>query len=158
MPPVVEAMREADVGAIARLRFDAFFRGSTRTLEEDAAGLRALLDSDSAEAAFVARIDGMAVGSVLLVRRELEPAHDLTPWLAGLVVAEPHRGGGIGSALVGAVERRAAAAGFGALYLYTWESRDFYSRLGWEQVETFRQDGEPMMLMSRSDLHNLPTT
>lgn len=120
--------------------------------------MRALLDSDSAEAAFVARIDGMAVGSVLLVRRELEPAHDLTPWLAGLVVAEPHRGGGIGSALVGAVERRAAAAGFGALYLYTWESRGFYSRLGWEQVETFRQDGEPMMLMSRSDLHNLPTT
>jgi GNAT superfamily N-acetyltransferase len=158
MQSVIEAMREADVDAIARLRFDAFFRGSTRTLEEDAAGLRALIDGDSAEPAFVARIDGAAVGSALLVRRELEPAHDLTPWLAGLVVAEPHRGKGIGSALVAAVERRAAAAGFGALYLYTWEARGFYIGLGWKPVETFKQDGETMMLMSRGDLHSLPAT
>ncbi|HEY6630598.1 MAG TPA: GNAT family N-acetyltransferase [Rhizobiaceae bacterium] len=158
MQPAIGFMREAEVDAVARLRFDAFFRGSARTLEEDAAGLRALIGSDGAEAAFVARVDGTAVGSALLVRRELEPAHDLTPWLAGLVVAEPQRGKGIGEALVRAVERRAAAAGFAALYLYTWEAQGFYGRLGWHPVETFRQEGEPMMLMSRGDLHSLPAT
>jgi GNAT superfamily N-acetyltransferase len=87
----------------------------------------------------------------------LEPAHDLTPWLAGLVVAEEHLGKGIGSALVNAVERRAAAAGIATLYLYTWQARAFYPALGWKAVETFEQDGETMMLMSRG-LHNLPAT
>lgn len=155
---LIEAMREGDIGTIARLRFDAFFQASARTLEEDADGLLKLVASDGLEAALVARVDGMPVGSALLVHRELEPAHDLTPWLAGLVVAEEHRGRGIGSALVGAVEERAAAAGVGTLYLYTWQARGFYAALGWKAVETFEQDGETMMLMSRSDFHSLPAT
>ena len=156
--PVIETMCEGDIETVARLRFDAFFQDSARTLEEDAAGLRRLMAGDGdLEAAFVARIGGAPVGSVLLVHRELEPAHDLTPWLAGLVVAEGHRRKGIGSALVNAVERRAAAAGIATLYLYTWQARAFYPALGWKAVETFEQDGEAMMLMSRG-LHNLPAT
>jgi predicted N-acetyltransferase YhbS len=154
---MIEAMREDDVETIARLRFDAFFQRSARTLEDDAAGLRGLMTSGGLETAFVARIGGTPVGSVLLVHRELEPAHDLTPWLAGLVVAEEHRRKAIGSALVKAVERRAAAAGIATLHLYTWQARAFYAALGWSLVETFEQDGETMMLMSR-DLHNLPAT
>jgi predicted N-acetyltransferase YhbS len=158
MPPVIEAMRKDDVGAIARLRLAAFFQGSARTLEDDTGGLLELLAGDGLETAFVARIDGMPVGSVLLVCHELEPAHDLTPWLAGLVVAEEHRRKGIGAALVRAVEERAAAAGIGTLYLYTWQARGFYAALGWKAVETFEQNGRTMMLMSRDGLHILPAT
>ena len=154
---MIEAMREDDIETIARLRFDAFFQGSARTLHDDATGLRGLVTSGGLETAFVARIGGEPVGSVLLVQSELEPVHDLTPWLAGLVVAQEHRRKGIGSALVRAVERRAVAAGVAALYLYTWQARAFYAALGWKAVETFEQDGEAMMLMSRG-LHNLPAT
>lgn len=154
---LIEAMRHSDVEAIARLRFDAFFHGSSRTLEEDIVGLRDLVASGGPETALVARIDGVPVGSVLLVQHELESAHDLTPWLAGLVIAEGYRRQGIGTALVRALERCAAARHVGTLYLYTWEARAFYAALGWEPVETFEQDGETTMLMSRV-LHNLPTT
>jgi predicted N-acetyltransferase YhbS len=124
-------------------------------VEEDAAGLRKLLAAGGLEAAFVARLGGIPVGSVLLVRHELDPAHDLSPWLAGLVVAEGYRRRGIGSALVRAVEERAAAAGVGTLYLYTLQASRFYAALGWTAVETFEQAGEAMMLMSRG-LHNRP--
>ncbi|CAN7610340.1 GNAT family N-acetyltransferase [Mesorhizobium sp. LjNodule214] len=149
MQPTIGLMEARDVEALARMRLAAFFEGSGRTLEEDIVGLGRLSARDSFEAAFVARDGDAAVGTCLLVRNELEPAHDLTPWLAGLVVDAGHRGRGIGTALVGAVETRAKSLGVDMLYLYTWEARDFYARLGWMAVETFEQDGGTMLLMSR---------
>jgi predicted N-acetyltransferase YhbS len=149
MRPMIEAMAEGDVEVIARLRLGAFFEGTGRTLEEDMAGLRGLIPRDGFEAAFVARDRGQPVGSCLLVRDEISSPHDLTPWLAGLIVEEAHRGGGIGTALVRTVEAHAASAGVGTLYLYTWQARSFYEALGWTAVEIFEQDGAPMLLMSR---------
>ena len=136
--------------AIARLRLATFFAGTERTLAEDAAGLRELLGGDGFETAFVARDQSLPIGSCLLVRNEIDPAHDLTPWLAGLVIHQDHRGRGIGTALVRAVETHAASTGVVRLYLYTWQARRFYEALGWLEVQTFAQDGEPMALMSRA--------
>lgn len=150
MSTTIEAMAERDVEPIARPRLAAFFAGIGRTLAEDAAGLRELLGGDGFEAAFVARDQGLPIGSCLLVRDEIDPAHDLTPWLAGLIVDQDHRGRGIGTALVRAVEAHAASAGVRRLYLYTWQARRFYEALGWVEVQTFTQDGEPMALMSRA--------
>ena len=149
MRPAIEAMAEGDVEAISGLRLKAFFEGTGRTLEEDVAGLRGLIAGDGFEAAFVARERGRPIGSCLLVRDEISSPHDLTPWLAGLVGEEAYRGSGIGTALVKTVEAHAASAGIGTLYLYTWQARGFYEALGWTAVETFEQDGEPMLLMSR---------
>ncbi len=149
MRPTIEAMAEGDVEVIARLRLKAFFEGTGRTLDEDIAGLRGLIAGDGFEAAFVARDQSQPIGSCLLVRTEIDSPHDLTPWLAGLIVEEAHRGGGAGTALVRTVEAHAAAAGVGTLYLYTWQARGFYEALGWSTVETFEQDGGPMLLMSR---------
>ncbi|MCA0059225.1 GNAT family N-acetyltransferase [Mesorhizobium sp. B261B1A] len=64
-------------------------------------------------------------------------------------MAPEHQNRGIGTALVRAIEAHATSLGVEALYLYTWEARDFYMRLGWRVVEPFRQNGEPMALMSR---------
>lgn len=149
MPAVIEPMREDDVEAVARLRVETFFEDGDRTQAEDAAGLRDLLRGDGFECSLVARIDAKPVGSVLFVRHELEPAHALTPWLAGLVVAKDFRGQGIGAALVRAVEAHARAVGANRLHLYTWQARNFYAALGWQAVETVAQDGEPMLLMVR---------
>jgi predicted N-acetyltransferase YhbS len=148
MQPTIEPMHERDVETIAQLRLATFFKGTGRTIEDDTAGLRALLAGDGFEVAFVARIGDVPVGSCLLVRHELEPAHDLTPWLAGLAVDGGHRNKGIGSALVRATEAHAAARGVETLYLYTWEARDFYAALGWNMIEVFGQDDETMALMS----------
>jgi GNAT superfamily N-acetyltransferase len=149
MQPTIESMGEHDVAAVAQLRLATFFEGTGRTLEDDAAGLRGLLAGDGFEAAFVARIGDVPVGTCLLVRHELEPAHDLTPWLAGLVVDAGYRGVGIGSALVRAIEAHAASQGVETLHLYTWDARDFYAALGWNTVEIFGQHGEMMALMAR---------
>ncbi|TIW23101.1 MAG: GNAT family N-acetyltransferase [Mesorhizobium sp.] len=145
MQPTIEAMAERDVEAVAKLRLAAFFEGSGRTLEEDMTALRGLTTGDGFEAAFVARL-----GSCLFVRNEIDPAHDLTPWLAGLVVDERHWGRGVGAALLRAVEVHAVSVGVSKLYLYTWQARRFYKRLGWTALEAFEQDREPMVLMSRS--------
>ncbi|WP_292856728.1 GNAT family N-acetyltransferase [Mesorhizobium sp.] len=142
-------MTERDVEAMARLRVAAFFESTARTPDEDAAGLRMLLPGDGFETALVARIGDVSVGTCLLVRHELEPAHKLTPWLAGLVVDDAYRGRGIGRALVAAIEAYAASIGVQRLYLYTWEARDFYAGLGWVVVEQFEQEGGAMLLMAR---------
>ena len=113
----IEAMADGDIEAIARLRLVAFFEGTSRTLDEDMAGLRGLLAGDGFEVAMVARDRGRSIGSCLLVRNEIEPTHDLTPWLAGLIVDEAYRGQGVGKALVAAVEAHAASVGIGTLYL-----------------------------------------
>lgn len=150
MPVIVEPMRETDIETVVRLRFEAFFVGSSRTRTEEVTGLAALMAGDGFECALVARIGDAPIGSVLMVRHELESPHSLSPWLAGLVVAPKHRRRGIGAALVRAVETHAATVGVNDLYLYTWQSRDFYAARGWTEVETFEQHGEPMLLMARS--------
>ncbi|RUU14594.1 GNAT family N-acetyltransferase [Mesorhizobium sp. USDA-HM6] len=150
MLPIVETMAECEVEAVARLRLAAFFEDTGRTLEEDIAGLRGLIAGDRFEAAFVARLGGLPIGSCLFVRNEIDPAHDMTPWLAGLIVDENYRGRGVGVALLKAVEAHAASVGVDKLYLYTWQARRFYQALGWTAVDTFEQNGEPMLLMKRS--------
>ena len=150
MRPTIEAMAERDVETIAGLRLAAFFDGTGRTLDEDMAGLRGLIAGGDFEAVFVARDRGQPIGSCLLVRDEISSPHDLTPWLAGLIVEKAYRGAGVGAALVRTVEAHAASAGIGTLYLYTWQARGFYEALGWTALETFEQDGAPMLLMSKT--------
>jgi predicted N-acetyltransferase YhbS len=146
---VIRPAQERDIEVLARLRCDAFFEGTDRTPEEDAAGLRPLLLDGRFEIALVAELDGVIAGSGLFVRHELEPAHDVTPWLAGLVVAPGHRGRGIGRRLVRGVEEHALSLKVPELHLYSWDARTFYLKLNWQAVETFQQDGEPMMLMRK---------
>jgi predicted N-acetyltransferase YhbS len=146
---VIRPAQERDIEVLARLRCDAFFERTDRTLEDDADGLRQLLLDARFEIALVAELDGVVVGSALFVQHELEPAHDVTPWLAGLVVAPGHRRRGIGQKLVRAIEDHARSLGTPELYLYSWDARTFYLKLNWQAVEAFQQDGEPMMLMRK---------
>lgn len=150
MDAVIELMNDHDIESVARLRMAAFFEGADRTLEEDMAGLHGLLGgNDRLEVSLVARVDGELAGTVLLVRSELDAAHEVSPWLAGLAVGPEFRGRGIGTALVKAVEAHGCAQRVDILHLYTWEARRFYASLGWRSVETFEDEGQPMMLMSR---------
>lgn len=142
-------MSAADIDTVARLRHDALFAGSPRAIEDDAADLRGLMDAGGQQAALVAFSDDTVVGTCLLVADELEPMHDVSPWLAGLVVDHRYRRLGVGAALVRAIEFCANEFGISQIYLYTGASELFYERLCWSVIDRFLWQDEPSVLMRR---------
>jgi N-acetylglutamate synthase-like GNAT family acetyltransferase len=133
LEPTIRDARFEDSAAIAdllgQLGYPAIGNVVARRLERlVAAGDRTV----------VAEIDGRVVGLARLhVSSSLEydrPAAQL----AALVVAEAHRGQGIGRALVEAMEAAARARGCGTFFLTTAEGRAdahaFYERIGLEHT------------------------
>ena len=133
----------------ARWRYDAFLKQYGYSLADSLRQLKAVIEQQDDEVALIAEIDRIPVGICLFVREELEPAHDLSPWLASLYVAPEFRQRGIGRDLVAAIENHAAGAGADRLYLYTVTAEKFYARRGWAVMERFDWDGEPFVLMRR---------
>ena len=143
---------EADEPAfdlVARWRYDAFFAQDGITFEESRDALRAWMDGLGYETALLAEVDGRPAGSCLFVREEIDPKHDLTPWLAALYVAPEFRKQGIASALVHAIEQHARDVGCRRLYLYTISAEGLYAKLGWIALEHFDWHGEKFVLMAR---------
>lgn len=149
MSPIIRKMRHSDLAWLVELRQITFFEDGKISRTADAAGLTELIDGDGFETGFVAEIDGKPAGSCLFVREEIEPLHDISPWLAGLVVAEPYRRRGLSRMLVGAVEEHARSVGSNELHLYTDAAEGLYARLGWAVAERMVIDGEPLVLMKR---------
>ena len=91
---------------------------------------------------------GELLGSVSLV---FEDAPELqehgSPWLASLYVKPQARGRGVGARLAHAAVERAREEGVGELFLFTPEHRDFYARLGWNEIARTALKGTPVDLM-----------
>ncbi len=149
MSIVIRMMRHSDLVPLAALRHATFFAEGGHTQEADVVALASLVEGDGFEAGLVAEIDGELAGSCLFVREEFEPLHDVSPWLAGLVVAEPYRGRGLGRMLIETVEKHARSVRCNDLYLYTDAAEALYARLGWVAVERMVIDGAPLVLMQR---------
>ncbi len=94
--------------------------------------------------------DGEPVGTASLAAQDLAERPDLTPWLAGLVVAPHARGNGYATRLVAAIEQQGRAVPVATLWLYTNTAERIYARAGWQTVETVLHDGKPFALMQRS--------
>lgn len=143
---------EADEPAfdiVARWRFDAFFAEDGITFEDSRDALRVWMDGLGYETALLAEVDGQAAGSCLFVREEIDPKHDLTPWLAALYVAYEYRNRGIASALIRAIEQHARSVGCDELFLYTITAEPLYAKLGWTALDRFESNGEQFVLMAR---------
>ena len=69
------------------------------------------------------------LGCVHLIDNDDESLTELYPWMAAMVVVPGRRGQGIGSMLVRALMREAAAMGFEQLWFGT-DGPGFYERLG----------------------------
>jgi GNAT superfamily N-acetyltransferase len=144
---------EADEPAfeiIARWRYDAFFAQDGITFEDSRDALRAWMDGLGYETALLAEVDGRPAGSCLFVREEIDPKHDLTPWLAALYVAPEFRQRGVASALVRATEQHARSVGCRELFLYTVTAEALYAKLGWTARDRFESDSEQFVLMARA--------
>ena len=84
----------------------------------------------------------------MLVAHDMESRLQWSPWLAGVVVAPEHRRRGIGAALTERVAIEARSLGFFTLYLYTFSTEQYYSRLGWQFIERDSYLGADVTIMS----------
>jgi GNAT superfamily N-acetyltransferase len=135
---------------VARWRHDAFFAQDAGTFEQSRDDLRTWMEGLGYETALLAEVDGQPAGSCLFVREEIDPKHDLTPWLAALYVAPEFRGRSVATALVRAIEEHARNVGCKELYLYTITAEPLYAKLGWIMRERFDWHGEKFVLMARA--------
>jgi len=133
----------------ARWRYDAFLSDGEISFEESLSQLTALADGTGFEVVLLAEQDGVAAGMCLVVRNELDAAHDLSPWLASVFVLPEFRRRAIGRALVRAAEDHARRHGIKRLHLYTDAAEGFYARCGWRVSARFDWYGEDFTLMLR---------
>lgn len=138
-----------EIATCAQWRIAAFSGVLERTVAEETAALVAFTRDQSAQVGLVAKIAGVPCGTCLLVPSEIDPCHAVSPWLAGLYVAEAQRGLGVGQRLVKAIEAEARRRGHPRLYLYTDAAVDYYAKLGWSVIDRVDWKGYPTALMRR---------
>lgn len=126
--------------AVARLIHDTFWTTVPGASAERMA--QRLAQADRADAMPLCRVavhDGQAIGVVNLVDNDEETRAHWSPWLAGMVVAEPWRGRGVGSQLVRTLLADAQRLRLPRVYLGT-DGPGFYTRLGAVMQEQARAD------------------
>jgi N-acetylglutamate synthase-like GNAT family acetyltransferase len=138
------------VPVTVRWRWEAFFRDKGTPFEQIlAAAERTAAEARPIPRTLVLLADGEAVGTASLTAQDLPERPDLTPWLAGMVVAPQARGNGYAALLIAAVEQEARGVAVSTLWLYTNTAERVYARAGWQTVETVQHDGKPFALMQR---------
>jgi len=101
------------------------------------ADLKAASDRDRLPLCLVALDAAGEVTGTIALRAESVISHrHLTPWLAALLVAPERRRGGIGTALIAAVEDEARRLGFERIYTGTDVAAGLIERRGWRPLDT----------------------
>jgi N-acetylglutamate synthase-like GNAT family acetyltransferase len=97
---------------------------------------------------FVAMSENVLLGSASIIAHDMDTRMDLSPWLASVYVAPPHRRQGIGSALVRRTVEKAKELKVETLYLFTPDMEKLYKRLGWTLLEVTEYRGENNVIMT----------
>jgi len=137
-----------ELAICARWRANAF-SVLEASFEQELRSMELFASDHERGVALIAKADGVPVGTCLLVESEIEPNHDVSPWLAGLFVVPEFRRKGAGAVLVRAVEDQARQRGFSRLYLYTTGAVGFYAMLGWSVLDRTNWRGSDTALMVR---------
>jgi GNAT superfamily N-acetyltransferase len=105
----------------------------------------------------LAFMDGTLAGTVTLRDQALRGFPEYQPGIGGLLVAERHRGQGIGTALVRAGMQLAREQDYGTVYIATVTARGIVEHLGWELVQAVSH-GDEQTVLYRYDLekHSSP--
>jgi len=97
----------------------------------------------------VAVREGELAGSAMLLKESMQTRKELSPWLAGVIVAPQFRRRGIGGLLVDRIVHEARMLGFGRLYLWTPSVEQFYANRGWTTMERTTYREVDVAVMSR---------
>ena len=133
-----------------RVYFDA--RG--RTLDDARSSYRERARIDALPLALVAFAGGKLVGTVSLMKQDLPPRPDITPWVASLFVVREARRRGVASLLVQRAAAEAARLKLPTLYLWTAsaEAEGLYLKLGWRTVERSEYCEKEIVIMQVESL------
>lgn len=105
------------------------------TLSKRITKMEAYLTNETIPSTYVAKKNNILLGSSAILENDMETRAHLTPWLASIYVAEPHRKQGIGSKLVLHAMNEAKKVNIPKLYLFTPDQESFYKKLGWSTIE-----------------------
>ena len=108
-----------------------------------------VLLEDVDRTAFVAMLDGVAIGTASIVRKDDLPS-EFEGWFTDFVVDSSLRGHGHGGRIISAcVEHVRETGGRESIYLYCEpKNREFYAKRGWVIVnEQTHTDGMPVFVM-----------
>ena len=78
--------------------------------------------------------NGDVLGTAALKTESVGGEIGVGPWLAGLLVGKDHRGRGVGTALVEAIEQEALRLGFASIYTSTDSAAATMERRGWQAL------------------------
>ena len=95
-----------ELAICARWRANAF-SVLQASFEQELRSMELFASDQGRGVALVAKADGEPIGTCLLAESEIEPNHDVSPWLAGLFVVPERRRKGAGAVLVRAIEDQA---------------------------------------------------
>jgi GNAT superfamily N-acetyltransferase len=136
---------------IAQWSYDEWsYLSPQRTLQDFADRIAQRAHTDKIPLTLIAREGEELIGTICLTLHDMETRKDLSPWLAGLFVAEPWRNQGVGKMLVAAIEKVAENLGIAHLYLYTPDAEDFYLKLGWAVKERIVYRDHPVAIMAKT--------
>lgn len=117
------------------------------TIEDIEKRLYKRTNKDKIPLALVAIESDEVLGTVSLKKYDMDNREQYTPWLASMYVREDMRKKGIGAKLVEAIEDKAKDLGIKTLYLYTPDAKGYYSRFGWQILETVWYRGTNVTVM-----------
>ena len=151
--PTIEVLElqpsSPEIETCARWRVAAFSDVIEGDAREEKRSLDQFVRTRAAGVALIAKFDGALAGTCLLVPKELEPCHPVSPWLAGLYVDPMYRMHGVGKMLVRAIEEEARLRGHDRVFLHTDSAVGYYQRQGWIEEDWFDWKGIPTTMMVR---------
>ena len=119
---------------------------AARSLEDIAQDFYAEANRDRLPVRLLAFMDGTLAGTVTLRDQALRGFPEYHPGIGGLLVAERHRGQGIGTALVSAGMQLAREQDYGTVYIATVTARGIVEHLGWKLVRAITHDDEQTVI------------
>jgi N-acetylglutamate synthase-like GNAT family acetyltransferase len=136
-----EWLRLSDAAALTQMQLN-------KALHERQLHMRTHLTRDPLPKTFVAHADDQPIGSASLVRYATDPTAKL--WLTNLYVRPAWRYKGIGDALLTQGETAARALEVSDLWLYSYDTADYYLKRGWHWVKTAELRGCPVEVLHKA--------
>ena len=90
------------------------------------------------------------LGSASIVEFSMPDRKDLSPWLASVYTFPAYRGRGVATSLTKHVIEYMRQLGYRTLYLFTDDQREFYSKLGWVDIEKAQIADIPVTIMAKN--------